>query len=103
MTLATRSSLTVAITSDGHDLLVAPRGELDWETVPKLVHHLDGVVEAGCSHVRVDLSRISFLDVAGYRALVRFGECCHRRGIARAWLRPSSPVQLVFDILGQPR
>jgi anti-anti-sigma factor len=102
MTLARKSSLSVAITADGHDLLVAPCGELDWETAPTLVHCLDGAVDAGCSQVRVDLSGISFLDVAGYRALVWFGECCKRRGIVCAWLRPSSSVQLVFDILGQP-
>jgi anti-anti-sigma factor len=103
MTHATKSILSVAITSDGHDLLLAPCGELDWETVSTLVHCLEDVVEAGCSQVRVDLSGISFLDVAGYRALVEFGECCHRRGIVGAWLRPSRSVQLVFDILGQPR
>jgi anti-anti-sigma factor len=103
MTHATQPSLSVAITSDGYELLVAPCGEVDWETVPTLVHCLDGAVDSGCSQVCVDLSGISFLDVAGYRALVRFGECCHRRGTVCAWLRPSNSVRLVFDILGQPR
>jgi anti-anti-sigma factor len=102
MTLRTVPGLSVAITSDRHGLLVAPCGELDRETVPMFVHCLDGAVEAGCSGVRVDLSGISFLDIAGYRALVRFGERCHRRGIVGVWMRPSSSVLLVFHILGEP-
>jgi anti-anti-sigma factor len=103
MTLPTRSSLSVTITSDRYGLLVAPCGELDRETVPTFVECLDGAVERGCSPVRVDLSGISFLDLAGYRAFVRFGERCHRRGIVGVWVRPSSSVLLVFHMLGEPR
>jgi anti-anti-sigma factor len=100
MTLPTGSSLSVAITSDRHGLLVAPCGELDRETVPMFAHCIDGAVEVGCSPVRVNLSGISFLDIAGYRALVRFCERCH--GCEIIWVRPSSSVRLVFHILGEP-
>jgi anti-anti-sigma factor len=94
--------ISVSVEYDGGGATVITEGELDRASATVFDERLDEVVEAGCSPLTVDLSRISFADVAGYRAMARLSERCARRGLVNMWLRPSPPVQLLWRILGPP-
>ena len=100
--IAAELGLWISVESAGGGVLVVPRGELDHETVSMFAHCLDSAAAAGCSPVRVDLSEVSYLGVAGYRAIVRFGERCRRDGVDVTWVHPSGAVRLLFGILGEP-
>jgi anti-sigma B factor antagonist len=51
-------------------LVVTPVGEADIYTVPSLRQALDAVTGSGCSHVTVDLDRLTFMDASFLRVLV---------------------------------
>jgi anti-anti-sigma factor len=95
------SRLTVVVTTDGDGVLIVPQGELDQETVPTFECCLADALETS-ARIRVDLSQISFIDIAGYRAFMRLGDHCLRNHLVNDWLEPSSSVQLMFRILGPP-
>ncbi len=103
MAFDTESSLAVAVKSDGDGLLIVPEGDLDEETTATFEYCLDDALETGRTPIRVDLSRISFIDIAAYRAIMRFGDRCERRNVVAEWLHPSSSVELMFLVLGSPR
>lgn len=50
--------------------LVTVTGELDVATSPRLRRELDDAVDAGARDVRVDLSRVGFMDSSGLGALM---------------------------------
>src|SRR5262245_26974183 len=94
--------LSVTIEAGGDGVVVVPCGELEAETLQLLTRCLAAALDAGCTPVRVDMSGISFVDVAGYRAILRFAEHCRVGNVVVEWLRPSRSVQLAFRILGPP-
>jgi anti-anti-sigma factor len=96
------SSLSVTVKSDGDGVLIVPQGDLDQDTVPTFECCLADALEMRRTPIRVDLSQISFIDVAAYRALMRFGDRCERRTLVNEWLNPSSSVELMFRVLGLP-
>jgi anti-anti-sigma factor len=96
------SGVSVSVVFDGDGALVTTRGELDRATVEVFDARLEDVVETRRSPLLIDLSGISFADVAGYRAMVRFSQRCAREGLANIWLPPSRSVQLLWRILGHP-
>ena len=67
-----RPTFEVRISDTGTGLLVHLDGELDVETTSWFVEALGGSLTAdGEREVELDLSGLTFLDVAGVRALVR--------------------------------
>jgi anti-anti-sigma regulatory factor len=56
----------------------------------------------GHSPTVIDLSQISFADVAGYRAMSRFGDRCTRSGLRNIWTSQSPSVALLWRLLGEP-
>jgi anti-anti-sigma factor len=92
----------MTVVSDGHGVCVFADGELDHGTAATFSDRLVQVVAMGRSPIVVDLSGVSFADVAGYRAMTRFGECCSRRGVVNVWVRPGSTIELLWRILGHP-
>ena len=103
MAFDAESSLCVTITSDDNGVLIVPQGDLDQATVPTFEYCLGDALETRRTPIRVDLSQISFIDIAAYRVIMRFGDRCERRNLVTGWLHPSSSVELMFRILGPPR
>ena len=72
------SSLSISVKCDGVGVLIVPQGDLDEETVPTFEYCLDDALQTGRAPIQVDLSQISFIDVATHRAILRFGHRCER-------------------------
>ena len=67
-----RPTFDVLISDTGEGVLVHLQGELDVETASRFLEALGGSPRAGEGReVELDLSDLTFLDVAGVRALVR--------------------------------
>jgi anti-anti-sigma factor len=96
------SSLSVTVKADGVGVLIVPQGDLDQDTVMTFEHCLVDVLQTRRTPTRVDLGQISFIDIAAYRAMMRFGDRCGRRNLVNEWVNPSSSVELMFLILGLP-
>ena len=71
-TVPRQPTFDVLISDTGAGVLVHLRGELDVETASRFLEALTGSPTAGEDReVELDLSGLTFLDVAGVRALVR--------------------------------
>ncbi len=96
------SSLAGTVKCDGVGVLIVPQGDLDQETVQTFEYCLDDALQTRRSPLRIDLSQISYVDIAAHRAIMRFGHRCERHNLVNQWLNPSSSVQLMFLIHGLP-
>ena len=63
-------SLEVRSRREGRQTIVAVDGEVDLATARELRDELERLVQSGCLRLRVDLAQVSFMDVAGLRALI---------------------------------
>ncbi len=63
--------ITVALSPPQAHLVV--RGELDAFAALPLHRRLEEAIDTGCTHFRLDLSEVSFIDAGGLGALVRLG------------------------------
>jgi anti-anti-sigma factor len=99
---SSRAVILITVVQDGDRALLIPDGELDRTSAADLDDRLDRLIECGCLRVTVDLSRISFADVSGYRALARFSQRCASNGVDHVWVRPSAPIERLWDLLGVP-
>jgi anti-anti-sigma factor len=97
------SSLSVNVKCDGVGVLIVPRGDLDEGTVTTFEYCLADAFETRRTPIRVDLGQVSGIDIAGYRAIMRFGDRCARHALETEWLNPSKSVELMFRVLGSPR
>ncbi len=102
MAFDSESSLSVTVRSDGDGVVIVPQGDLDQETVTTFEYCLADALTTRRTPIQVDLSQISFIDIAAYRAIMRFGDRCERRNVVVEWLNPSSSAQLMFLIHGSP-
>jgi anti-sigma B factor antagonist len=55
---------------ENDDLVLILSGDLDVRTAPQLRNFIERVVNEGVANVRLDLSRLSYLDSSGFIALV---------------------------------
>ena len=102
MTFDLESRLSVWIESDGLGEVSMVSGELARDTTLLFTRCLSRALKARHSPLRVDLSDITYLDVAGYRAIMDIDQRYRRRNIALVWLQTSNPVWLLFRTLGAP-
>ena len=80
--------------------LVAPSGEVDVVTAPKLGRRLLSLLEEGKRALVVDLSNITFIDSAGVAVLLNARrQICHRRG-ELVVVCPNERVRRSFQIMG---
>lgn len=80
--------------------LVAPSGEVDVVTAPKLGRRLLSLLEEGKRALVVDLSNITFIDSAGVAVLLNARrQICHRRG-ELVIVCPNERVRRSFQIMG---
>jgi anti-anti-sigma factor len=78
---------------------VALSGEMDIATSPELVSRLAGVRGTGPYWVLVDLSRLSFIDSSGIKALVSSAKTVEANGGALVIVAPPPQLEKVFDIV----
>lgn len=80
---------------------VAARGEIDVATADELASAVRRLWPA--DEVVVDLSRVSFIDAAGVRALLRLRRHAEQQGIGFRIARPSAPVRRVLEVTSLSR
>jgi anti-sigma B factor antagonist len=80
--------------------LLAPSGEVDVVTAPKLGRRLLALLEEGKRRLVVDLSDITFIDSAGIGVLLNARrQICHRHG-ELVVVCPNERVRRSFQIMG---
>jgi anti-anti-sigma factor len=58
------------ITPDRERVIVAPAGEIDLATAPRLQQGIEELLNGGFTQIVVDLHRVTFMDSQGVHALV---------------------------------
>lgn len=81
---------------DHIDGVVVVSGEVDAHTCATL----DEALGAATGLVRVDLSKVTFMDSSGLRVLVRRHQDLQQAGGRLEIVQPSRPVQRLFEISG---
>ena len=95
------SSRAVTVKCDGVGVLIVPQGDLDQETVQTFEYCLEDALQTRRSPLRIDLSQISYVDIAAHRAIMRFGYRRERHNLVDQWLiRGQAAVELMFLIHG---
>jgi anti-anti-sigma factor len=77
---------------------VVPVGELDLWTVPVVERELEQLREAGFRILVLDLRKLSFLDVAGLRLILRWSAAARDDGSRFAVIPGASCVQRLFEL-----
>lgn len=75
-------------------------GELDMHAVPAISAKLAQLREAGCPHVIIDLSELSFLDSSGLRFILDCYAEASQDGCTIALIPGPRAVQRVFELTG---
>ncbi|HZE06522.1 MAG TPA: STAS domain-containing protein [Solirubrobacteraceae bacterium] len=70
----------VNVIPDRERVVVAPAGEIDLATAPRMQQDVVELLERGFTRVVVDLRRVEFLDSQGIRALVLAHNRAHELG-----------------------
>ncbi len=79
---------------------VAPMGELDIATAPRLEGTIRELLESGFDHIVLDLANVEFLDSNGLRLILRLHASAEEDGL-RFQVRPGPPaVQRIFTLSG---
>jgi len=90
----------VDVRPDHDGVVVALSGELDLAGTSELVHRAESGLPNGTSRVTFDLSNVSFVDVAGLRALVAATARARNLGHDVVVEPPPPPVARVVDLVG---
>jgi anti-anti-sigma factor len=91
---ATDGRFSVAVDDAG----VAVSGEVDIATAATLREGL--LAQRGRSPLLVDLSAVTFMDSSGLAALLDLHKVVTEHGGRVAFVAPSQPVRLLFDVTG---
>ena len=90
----------VSVEPDREWVVVRPEGELDLATFPKLEDIVDDLIARGFDAIRLDLSRLTFIDSTGLHfvvGLLREQE----EGSLQVEVLPGPPhVQRAFEVAG---
>lgn len=85
---------------DGATAWVAPVGELDLDTAPRLDDEMTTVRAANPRRIVLDLRRLSFMDSTGLRLLIRWDGVAREEGFEFAIVPGSDVVQRVIRLTG---
>lgn len=100
--VAAAASLSIITARPGPDSVrVYLAGEIDIATAPRLRVTLQSVVAAAPpqTEIRVDLSRVSFIDAIGIGILVRGREAAARAGVGFSVENPRGIVLRIIEVL----
>jgi anti-sigma B factor antagonist len=76
------------------------RGELDLSAADHLEAVVFGLFVDGISGIVLNLSRLTFIDATGLRALLSVHELCDREGYEFSVTRPRGQVKRLFELTG---
>jgi anti-sigma B factor antagonist len=98
--MSSSAGLTVQnVASDGRNRLVLS-GELDIASAPILEAEIAGLCENGSGTITLDLSRLTFMDSTGLRAVLAADKLCSSRGHGFSLAGASGAVQRLFELTG---
>jgi anti-sigma B factor antagonist len=75
-------------------------GELDIASAPELEASALAMVRDEVRELRIDLSKLSFIDSSGLRALIALGDAAAADGWKLALTRPAGEVLPIFALTG---
>jgi anti-sigma B factor antagonist len=85
--------------SGGHHRLVLA-GELDIASTPILEAAIAGLCENGAGAIVLDLSRVTFMDSTGLRAVLAADRRCQGQGHSFALTGANGAVRRLFELTG---
>jgi anti-anti-sigma factor len=94
------AAATVSVLPDGDAVRLEVRGQLDMSTAPMLDRDLRFAEAFTPAALRVDVSQVTFIGVAGLRVLVAAANRAWRSGAELRLLAPSEPVWRLLAVLG---
>jgi anti-sigma B factor antagonist len=87
------------VSMNGDRVVVAPRGELDMATVPRLDHELERHTPDGSGGTLVlDLRALTFMDSSGLHLTARWAMESSKDGFAFEIVPGPPPIQRVFEL-----
>jgi len=89
--------------SPGEALIVAIGGELDIATAPGFAARFDEFLSTGLRNIVVDVSKLTFIDVAGFRALTALRAQAEQRLVAVRLSGASPQMRRLMRIIGSAR
>jgi anti-anti-sigma factor len=95
------AAATVSVLPDGAGVRLEVRGQLDMSTAPALDRDLRFAEAFAPAALQVDVSRVTFIGVAGLRVLVGAANRAWRSGSELRLLAPSEPVWRLLAFLGE--
>ncbi|MDX6668534.1 MAG: hypothetical protein QOK04_1914 [Solirubrobacteraceae bacterium] len=95
------AAATVTVLPDGDGVRLEVRGQLDMSTVDALDRDLRFAEAFTPAVLRVDVSRVTFIGVAGLRVLVAAANRAWHGGAELRLLAPSQPVWRLLAALGE--
>jgi len=96
------SEFRVEVVADGMSVVVQPVGEIDIATVGSLQGALE-VAATGAQRVIVDMSRVTFIDVAGITALLTGASAARAHGGELVVRNLGTTARRVFEVLSVSR
>jgi anti-sigma B factor antagonist len=79
---------------------IQPDGEIDYGTADVVQSTVARFLEAGFSHIVIDLRRVTFLDSSGLRALIKARQAAAEREIGFS-VAPGPPgIRRLFEVTG---
>lgn len=93
----------VRVSFEGPWGVVAPIGELDLASMPRLRAGVVSVVAGGCPNVVLDLGAVDFVDSAGLGAVVAAVKRVRAAGGVLRVVRPEPRVWAVFELVDLDR
>lgn len=89
--------------SGGRTSTVSLKGELDIYTSSKLETVLKDVFDQGCRHIKIDMSKLQYIDSAGLVTLVRVNERLGMEDGSLILLCPNAQIKKVLRITALDR
>jgi anti-sigma B factor antagonist len=88
------------VVEEGARVRIAPTGELDMASTPRLERAIRALRGAGAAHLIIDLGRVTFIDSTGLRLALDLDAEARNDGL-RLELLPGPPqVQRIFEVTG---
>jgi anti-sigma B factor antagonist len=86
--------------TDGPDMVLELRGELDISTVPELERRLAEVEQENPPSLVIDLGQLGFMDSTGLGAIIRAADAAERHGRKLRLRHGSRQVRRLFEVAG---
>jgi anti-sigma B factor antagonist len=93
-----QSQLSFAATADEQELHLSVAGELDRAEVHRFERALYESLPAHAQRLVLDLSRVTFLDLAGVRSLIRAHARMQASGVDMSIVRPAGAASRIFTL-----